>query len=163
MVTKPKNLRELIASEIIRSVSDTVCERTKSPIFPTYNDTMFEATRDYYEKSGIPIKELYELLTQDRDQFIHYSCALVLNSRGTAIEQEYPPSERPSKAEAWVVRKELGLAKDFIIRHLIVYWFVTRNPSGFESYLKATRTPNAKKQAKRLMQLGVKQNSRSRP
>ncbi len=153
MVTKPRNLKELIASDVFMSISDEVCKKTHSVIFPLYNDTLFEATRNQTEKSGIPIEELVELLSEDREQFVRYVCASVLESRGESIEQEYPPSEKPDKDEVWVVRQELGLSRDFVVPHLIDYWYLLRNPGGLETYLKATRTPNAKKQAKKLIQL----------
>jgi len=153
MVTNPKNLKDLIALDIFQSVLNAVCKRTNSTLFPMYNDTLFEATRNRYEKSGILIEELYELLSNNRNEFENYSCSLVMDSRGTAIDQEYPPSEKSENEESWVVIKELGLAKDFIVRHLVIYWFLVKKPDGLESYLKSTRTPNAKKQAKRLMQL----------
>lgn len=153
MVAKPMILKDLISSEPFGAVSDEVCKRTNSTLFPTYNEVLFEATRNRYEKSGIPIEELYDLLVQKREQFVKYSCALVLDSRGAEIEQEYHPSEEPGEEERWAVVKEFGLARDFIVRHLIVYWFLVKNPSELEGYLKSTRTPNAKKQAKKLKQL----------
>ena len=153
MVTNPENLKDLIASDIFMAVSGEVCKRTSSILFPMYNDVLFEATRNQHQKSDISIDELYALISHDSDEFVRYVCASILDSRGAAIEQEYPPSETPDEADAWVVRKELGVSKDFIVPHLIDYWFLVKKPDGLEAYLKATRTPNAKRQAKRLMQL----------
>ena len=152
MLVEPKNLEGLIESEIVRTVSKIICERINSTIFPIYNDILFEATKNQYEKSEVPIGELFALLISDREKFENYVCASILASRGV-VEQEFPRSEKPDDEETAVIVKQLGLAKDFVVSHLIDYWFLAQRPSGFEGYLRATRTPNAKKQAKKLIRL----------
>jgi len=78
---------------------------------------------------------------------------LVLDSRDATIDQEYPASEKPGKDDRCVIVQELGLARDFIVRHLIIYWYLVNQPDQLEAYLKATRVPNAKKQVGRFVKL----------
>lgn len=41
----------------------------------------------------------------------------------------------------------LGVSKDFVIPHMIDFWFLRKDPAGLVGYLKAIRIPGAKKQA----------------
>jgi len=104
-------------------------------------------------KSNISIKNLYNVLKEDKNKFINYTCKLISESKNNKIEQEYTKSEIQGKDEKCIILKELWLSKDFLLPYLIDYWYIVFNKSGFETYLKETRTPNSKKQAEKLIEI----------
>ncbi len=78
-------------------------------------------------------------------------CTL-LAARGAPLEQAYSALEKDDPPN-WEVQATLGVSKDFVIPHMIDFWFLLKDPAGLEGYLKAIRAPGAKKQASTLKKI----------
>jgi hypothetical protein len=144
-------LHEALESSFIQETSKAVCELTSSSIYPVYNEILSQATEEQIEKSGQDLSDLIDHAKINSKTFIRQAVGLILLSQGEPIEQAYSniDSDLP---KSWKPKKSLGLSKDFIIPHMIIFWFLEKSPGKLEEYLKATKNPQAKQLAKRYIE-----------
>jgi hypothetical protein len=150
MVSISDKMKSLVDSELVLELSSDVCSATKSKIYDKYLQIMFDVLMKQFSESKLSFEEIESILKEDRERFVRYAKLAVLSSKGLLPDQEYPPGYDPDESDAVEVKKDLGLSKDFLVKHLFDYGILKNRPENFEPYLKALRIPGAKKELRRL-------------
>lgn len=142
-------VQEAIETELLKALTERLCIATASTIYPVYNEILANATAQQLTAAGVPLATLIEAVREHEALFLRYAATSLLAARGAPVEQAYSALEK-SEAPRWRVLATLGVSKDFVIPHMINFWFLLKNPAGLEGYLKAIRLPGAAKQARAL-------------
>jgi hypothetical protein len=129
----------LRAHPSVRVWSDAVCRETASSIYGIYTDAMAQATASQLAASAISPADLIACASEDSVRFVRFSAAVVRYSRGAPLAQAHGPCV--GEDATWQTKQFVGLSQDFVVPHLIAYYFARRSPEGLAPYFKATRTP----------------------
>lgn len=143
------NLADALTDGALQRIATTICALTQSTIYPLYNDVLAQATEAQISAAPAPLDELVAHAIANEHRFVRHAVALIRVTRGAPMEQAYGAHDRDLPA-AWAPGEVLGLSRDFVIPHAIIFWLLDRAPAQLEGYLKATRTPRARQEAKRL-------------
>jgi hypothetical protein len=146
------DLFSALSLPFIQQVSAAICERTGASIYPIYNEALSQATCEQIRKSEISLEDLIVHAEASHESFQRFASALVLFSQGAPIEQAYSAMDSDLPA-AWLPAKTMGLSKDFVFPHMIIYYFLSKSSENLEGYLKATRNPNPKQLAKKYAEI----------
>lgn len=148
-----ESLRSFVESKALAALSEEMCRVTGSNLFPGYPDVIFESLVKRLDAANISVDDLEAVVSQDRDPFFRYAKRAILAANLEDIDQEFPPGYDPEPDDFSKLKKNLGVSKDFLVRHMTDYLVLSKNQSRLEDYLVTTKTPNARKQAERLRAL----------
>lgn len=151
MIT-PLTVIEAIKTDFLKSLSERLCKKTASDIYPVYNEILSSATEQQIAAAGVPLETLIDTTREHEEAFLRHATMSLLAARGAPLEQAYSALEKDDPPN-WEVQATLGVSKDFVIPHMIDFWFLLKDPAGLEGYLKAIRIPGAKKQASALKKI----------
>jgi hypothetical protein len=153
MVSDVELLKEFIESETLKAASEEVCKSIGTAIYPRYSEQMFESLLVSFNEAHISVEQLKYLFNLQREKFLRYVKRVYLSTNFEKTDEEFPPGYDPTDDDFSKLVKVLGVSKDFLIRYLIDFSILDTKQDDFERFLKATRTPNAKKQSAKLRKI----------
>ena len=132
-----------LISDLERSLNLKINKDTPSTTILNYDILKLKTAK-------INIDEIAKLIESDSNRIKKYAIAKLEKYNNVQEIQEYPKGEEPSESDKDIRLRTLPFYKNFLIIYLIEYFLLKTNPSELETYLKATRVPNAKKYDKEL-------------
>jgi hypothetical protein len=130
-----------------------VCGENGIALDDSCPDIVYKFDLDALTSSNVGLKDLQGTLEFERVHFLKFVTVKYRNLSG-AHEQEYPEREGPAHSE---IREEIASIKDvsacenFLLGHLIEFWFLKHAPEALGAYLKEGRIPKARHYEKQLI------------
>lgn len=132
-------LDAFVASEVNQTWTATVLARTGLLLFSIYNEALQQATLAQLEASGFSLDALVACAREHEELFQQHVVALIALTAGAPIEQAYGPGD--AGPGVWKPTQSLGVSRDFLVPHLIVFFYLIHQPNQLAAYLKKTRNP----------------------
>lgn len=133
------SLEEFVASEVNQMWTAAVLARTGTSLYSIYNEALQEATLTQLEASGSTLDDLVACAGGQEALFLEQVVALIVLTAGAPIEQAYGPGD--AGPGVWKPTQSLGVSRDFLVPHLIVFFYLLNQPEQLAAYLKKTRNP----------------------
>ena len=147
------DVREVLASDELRSVNEAICNRVRQPIAPESNSAVtLQEVMIQIGYTGLAARDFCDLMHQDREQIVRLAVGVLQTDNPSWAEEEYPPGEEPHEPPTVVA--ELGLCRTVGVRYTTyLHYLRDRTESELLKYLEMCRIPHRAKFAKELRQI----------